>query len=508
MAEHPDSVDPVDPFDERIRALLGRALADAPAPPEAGEIADTTGDEGPTLVLVGDGSLPRSAALSPARRTVLAVAASVAVVLMVVAGALAVGRLGGPTGPARGATLPGELAVRYVLGDAEGRQLAAITPSDAVAQTPLPRVSVYAGDGVTVRIAAGPPGWAVGPGDAAGGGGVGGQPPTTMALPPDGPGITTPGDTTTSTIGPGETTTVPVDGGTDATGATGPPGTAGMPDETTSSTSSPTSTTAPATSTTTTPTTTTTTTAPPTATTGIDGGPETTGSPTTTVASMNTPPLAGLPVRSGIRSVTVRGTTGGLEVHDDDTSTVWFAQDDQLVAVDVFGLDAGDAVALVDRLDADDAGGLVPAGDDEADLDLAEVATAPAEDPLGTGQPPAESAQVVYASAAGPTVTVTTVAVLPDRQQLLVAAAAAFGRVERWGDHDGLVDRGGSTATFLDPSGALVIVQAAPDDLRSSVEDLVALDRPAWDQLVADNPVVTVPPVAPTTVPPTTQAGP
>ncbi|HEV7762979.1 MAG TPA: hypothetical protein VGO78_28405 [Acidimicrobiales bacterium] len=225
--------------------------------------------------------------------------------------------------------------------------------------------------------------------------------------------------------------------------------------------------------------------------------------------SLGLPQLPGLPARPGLRSVTVRGTVGALEVNDDTASTVWFEHQGLLVAVDVIGLDQDHALGLVERLRARADGGFAP---DPADglVSGAEVASS------GAITDPAEIAQLVYVpdpAVGGPAFVVTTTPLRPGRGDLLTATAGGFGHLERWGDRQVLVDDGvdggGATAvSFVDPAGVLVTVQGPGgiDDLRRYVDALAPIDQLTWDELVADHPDLTVPATtaAPTTAAPTT----
>jgi hypothetical protein len=455
-----------------IRALLARAVARAPAAPTPAEI----GRAAPRLAAAvpSGGPAHRPAARG---RPLLAVAASIAVVLLVVAGALVVGRLGGPSSDT---AMPGDgLGVRFVPGEVPpGFELAGIVSSPPEPPAPLPRVSVFEGDdGVTVRIASGSFGWAAG----------------------------VPGGPTTTTTGPAPTAPP-----TSAPGTTSPPSSAPttpesttLPTTTTSTGPSNSSTTAPGDPGTT---------LGPTGSTGSTGSPGSTvpgGSPVTTVApSLGLPQLPGLPARPGLQSVTVRGTVGALEVNDDTTSTVWFEQQGLLVVVDVMGLDRDRALGLVERLRARSDGGFDP---DPADglVSRTEIGS------RGAATDPPEIAQLVYApdgARRGPAFVVTTSPLRPGRGDLLTATAGGFGRIERWGDRQVLIDDGvdgGATTavSFVDPAGVLVTVQGTVgiDDLRRYVDALEPIDQQAWDELVAEHPGLTVPATtaAPTTAPAT-----
>jgi hypothetical protein len=421
----------------------------------------------------------------------------VAVVLMVVTGALAVGSFGSGTNRT---AMPGDgLAVRFVPAEVPpGLRLAAIASAPTGSPAPLPRVSVFEGDGVTVRIAVGSYGWAAGPPAAPSVGApptslsasstgapetttppATGPPGTSSPLPPapgdsagtGGTGVTTttvpPSSTTTGTTPTtepaGRTTTVPATGSTgagDAAGTGGPNGPIGSTDPTTTM------------------------------------GPTTPGdTPATTVAaSLDRPRLPGLPDRGGIEALTVRGAAGGVEAHGDTSSTVWFEHASLLVAVDVFGLDADRALDLVERLTARPNGGFDPDPPDGL-VSVAETGAGG-----GVTDPPA-IAQLVYAdgSTGQAALVVTTSPVAPGRRDLLTATAGSFGRIERWGDRDVLVDDG--SVAFVDPAGVLVTVEGSASDLRSYVDSLEPIDQQAWDDLAADHPDLTVPP--PTADPPT-----
>jgi hypothetical protein len=424
-----DGRDARDETDERIRALLARAVASAPAPPTTGEILAPSPAAVPVVLgSGGPGWDHRRSPRSGTARMLGAVAASIAVVLLAVVGARTIGGSADDRPAMSGDGLPARFVPTDVPG---GLRLTAVDLSPGPLADPIPEVTVYEGpDDVRVRVATGPTGWAA----------------RTAGPTPNG----TPGTT--------------------------PPGTA--PPTTTPPTSSFATTTVPAT-----PPSSTTTTSPP--------SPGTTGAPTTTVPALDVaslPSVPGVPGRPDIQATTIRGAVGGLEAHDRTTSTAWFLDRGQLVAVDVFGLDPVLALGLVERMTVGADGRLVPAPED----DLRRVASAP-DRPAGA-EPPA-SAQLVYTAAegqvGGPAFVVTTTRLAPGVDDLLAATPGSFGRLERWGDRQVLVDDGldnetTTRASFVDPAGVLVTVLGPTGDVRPYVDGLVAADEELWERTVAD----------------------
>jgi hypothetical protein len=426
-----------DPVDDRIRALVADAVASAPPPPTVDEVRDGGLPVAPVSTLPSAGMHERRPALSPRARTVRAVVAYAAVVLLVLAGVRAVhGR-----GDDRTVMPADALPVRYVPTEVpDGLELTDAETGAAPDPGPRPDVEVYErDDGTRVRIAAGPPDWA---GRAAVLG-------ATTALPG---ATTTTGLATSTTAAPGTTT--------------GPPGTTTAPSSTTTPTAS--------------------------------------GS-TTSTTTAPTPGVPGLPARPGIRPETVRGGPGGVEAHDPTTTTVWFEHEGRLVALDVYGLDRTGALGIVERLTADVGGGLVPApGDAFRRVAGSEAGPAgPAGSAGSAGTEPPAIARLVYTAAdhrdGGPAFVVTTVRL--HRQEggtaatLLAATAGSFGRIDRWGDRQVLVDDGlddGATTlvSFVDPAGVLVTVLVSAlgptDDLAPYVGGLVATDERAWQRVAAE----------------------
>jgi hypothetical protein len=154
-----------DHLDEQIRALLSRAVAQAPPAPPAGKIDARGARDVPVEVIRLAGPRPRPTA----GRSLLVVAASVAVIVLVVAGAVALGPLGDPSDDT--ATQGESLAVRYVPAELPaGLRLTGVDSSPPAEPDPVPRVSVFEGGGanddVTVRITVGPADWADGTADA------------------------------------------------------------------------------------------------------------------------------------------------------------------------------------------------------------------------------------------------------------------------------------------------------------------------------------------------------
>jgi hypothetical protein len=185
---------------------------------------------------------------------------------------------------------------------------------------------------------------------------------------------------------------------------------------------------------------------------------------------------------------------------------VWFQDRGRLVAVDVFGVDRVTALGIVDRLttDPNDAGRLVPAVEDGL-VQVAAIAARPA------GAEPEPTVRLVYttpdrAAQGGPAFVVTTSRLAPGiDDDLLAATPGSFGRIERWGDREVLVDDGldgGATTlvSFVDPAGVLVTVLGPTGDLSPYVDGLVPADEARWDRLVA--PVVGEPPTTTGTVAP------
>lgn len=423
-----------DPTDDRIRALLADVVASAPPPPTVAEVRDQALPLAPVPAAPPGGAHRRRPPGSGRARTVRAALAYAAVVVLVLAGVRAIDGRGGERTVMPGDTLP----VRYVPTDVpSGLQLTDVDLGAAPDLGPLPEVGVYErDDGARVRIAAGPPDWAT---RAAGLG-------AREALP-----------VATTTTGP------PTTGGP----TTGPP-TSGSPTTTTA---------APGT------------TAAPSSTTTLLA---TSGSTTTTGPA---PGVAGLPARPDIRAEPVRGGAGGVEVHDPTTTTVWFGHEGRLVAVDVHGLDRSGALGVVERLVPDAGGRLVPAPADGFRR-VTETGAGPA------GAEPPAMARLVYTAAegrdGGPAFVVTTVRLregVADDADLLVATAGSFGRIDRWGDRQVLVDDGlddGATTlvSFVDPAGVLVTVLVSAlgptDDLGPYVDGLVPADERAWDRVAAE----------------------
>ena len=455
--EDPAGVGPRDEVDDRIRALLGRAVASAPPPPSPAEVR-APGLPAVSVVLALSGGSDGDAGgrhhrppRASTARMVGAVAASIAVVVLAVVGARTIGGSGDRT------AMPGDgLPVRYVPTEVpRGLVLTDIEVSGEPVPEPTPEVAVYEGpDDVLVRIAEGPTDWAA---RTAGPTLNDPSPATTMPTTPPGTGapLTTEGPATT---GPG--TTVPPTSSPTSPPTSSPAG-VGSPDTTGGSTTT------------------------------VPGGSEGTA-PTTTipldVASL--PSVPGVPGRPDIQATTVRGAVGGLEAHDDTTTTVWFQDRGQLVAVDVFGLDHVGALGIVDRLAIGVDGSLGPAPEDG----LERVAASPAR-PAGSASP--ALVRLVYtapdraALGGGPAFVVTTSRLAPGTEDLLAAAAGSFGRIERWGDRQVLVDDGldGEATTrvaFVDPAGVLVTVLGPTGDLRPYVDGLVPADQGLWDRTVAD----------------------
>lgn len=403
-----------DAADEQIRALVARAVAQAPPAPSVSDVGTPT---------IAAADPERRVHRSGGKRAVLTVAASVLALALVMAGALAVGELGGAPDQADRAGAPGDGSrVRFVPTDVPpGMRLTNVDSDSGSDPVALPLVSVFEdARGVVVRVVVDP--------EAAAAAGAGTTETTTS------PGTASPG---TTPSGP-SSTTVP-----------------------------PTSTTIPATTT------------PPEATT--PGG----ASTTTTVLASGSPVL---PDRNGIEATEVRGAPGGVEVHDATTTTVWFQHQGVVVAVDVFGLDRAGALGIVDRLLPRPGGGFDPAPQDDL-VSVAEVAA-------GSTDAPPPTTRLVYTpadSTGGPAFIVTTVELGPRRDELLTAAADSFGRLERWGDREVLVDDhhdGGTSASasFLDPAGVLVSVEApAGDELRSYVDGLEPVSDRAWEWFLADH---------------------
>lgn len=435
-----------DMADERIRVLVAQAVASAPAPPLVDEVR-APGQSPVPITLVRTARVGRPG-WGPMLR---AVAASIAIVALALAGARAVGGLGGAGQSGDAAALPGGgLPVRYVPAVVpDGLRLASVETGEDAAPAPVPAVAVYESDEVTVRIAVGPTDWATRASAAAT------APPPTV--PAGGPTTTQPPTTAPATSGP------------DTTGST-------------TTTTPTTSTTAPGADTTTVPGTgTTTDTAPPTTTVPLDA------------ASL--PSVPGIPGRPDIRATTVRGDVGGIETHGPDASTVWFLHQGQLVAVDIHGLGEGEALGVVERLApgraASSAGDLVPAGEDGLRL----AADAPAR-PAGTALPAAVRLVYAHDDTAGgePPLEVTTTALVAGHDDLLTAAIGTFGRIERWGDRRVLVDDGldgGATTlvSFVDSeAGVLVTVRGPSDGIDEYVDSLEAAGDLAWAQFLAENP--------------------
>ena len=432
-----------DPTDDRIRALLADVVASAPPPPTVAEVRDHV----LPLVAVpaappGDGQRRRPPR-SGRGRTVRAALAYAAVVVLVLAGVRAIGGRGDER-----TVMPGDaLPVRYVPTDVpSGLELTDVELGPAPDPGPLPDVGVYErDDGARVRIAAGPPDWAT---RAAGLGARGALPGATTTT---GPPTTGPSTTPPSTTGP--PTGPPTSGS--STSTAGAPGTTAAPSTTTTR-------------------------------------PAASGSTTTTGPA---PGVPGLPARPDIRAEPVRGGAGGVEAHDPTTTTVWFGHEGRLVAVDVHGLDRSGALGVVERLAPDAGGRLVPAPGDGFRL-VAETGAGPA------GAEPPAMARLVYTAAegrdGGPAFVVTTVrlrAGVADDADLLVATAGSFGRTDRWGDRQVLVDDGlddGATTlvSFVDPAGVLVTVLVSAlgptDDLGPYVDGLVPADERAWDRVAAE----------------------
>jgi hypothetical protein len=243
------------------------------------------------------------------------------------------------------------------------------------------------------------------------------------------------------------------------------------------------------------------------------------------VAGLGSHSLPGLPARGGIQVATVRGGLGGIEPHGPDATTVWFAVRDQLVAVDVFGMSQSAALRLVDDLQprADGAGFEPDPGDNLRRVaeTPARPATTAAEGTAGTaaGSAGPATARLVFGDGA---VVVTNVQLAPGHDDLLTATAGSFGTLDRWGDHDVLVDTGldgGATsqAWFVDPdAGVLVTVRGPTGELQPYVEGLERVDEQGWDRFVAEHsPTGEVPleaelgpSTSPTDVAPTDPAGP
>lgn len=424
-----------DPTDERIRALLADAVASAPPPPTVDEVRDRGLLVVPVSVTPPDDIPRRRPSRSGTTRTLRAVLAYAAVIVLVLAGVRALDR----RGDADHTAVPGDaLPVRYVPTDVpSGLELTDAEVGAAPDPGPVPEVGVYErDDGVRVRIAAGPPDWAA----RAAGRGDRGAPASSTTT-------TELATSTTATSGPGT-----------STGASSTP------------TSTPTSTTIPSTTTT---------------------------APTTTTAGP-TPPVPGLPARPGIQADTVRSGPAGVEAHDATTTTVWFEHQDQLVAVDVYGLDRTGALAIVDRLTQGAAGRLVPGPQDALRL-VAETQPGPA------GAEPPAMARLAYTagdggdqSDGGPAFVVTTVRLGPGGAGdagLLAATAGSFGPIARWGDRQVLVDDGlddGATTlvSFVDPAGVLVRVLVSAlgptDELAPYVDGLVPAGERQWDRVVAE----------------------
>jgi hypothetical protein len=207
--------------------------------------------------------------------------------------------------------------------------------------------------------------------------------------------------------------------------------------------------------------------------------------PALDVASL--PSVPGVPGRPDIQATTVRGAVGGLETHDRTTSTAWFLDRGQLVAVDVFGLDPVHALGLVERMTVGADGRLVPAPED----DLRRAASG---QDRPAGAEPRASAQLVYTAAegqvGGPAFVVTTTRLAPGVDDLLAATPGSFGRLVRWDDRQVLVDDGldnetTTRASFVDPAGVLVTVLGPTGDVRPYVDGLVAADEELWERTVA-----------------------
>jgi hypothetical protein len=209
--------EPRDPTDDRIRALLAEAVASAPPPPTVDEVRDR--GLPPVRVAVAvepSGTAPRRRPpRSGTARTLRAVVAYAAVIVLVLAGVRAIDRRGDDDRT----VMPADaLPVRYVPTDVpSGLELADAELGPAPDLRPSPEVGVYErDDGVRVRIAAGPPDWAD---RAAGLGSRGAQPESTT---------TTALATSTTTTGP--TTTGPSAASGSTTTTLGPmPGVAGLP---------------------------------------------------------------------------------------------------------------------------------------------------------------------------------------------------------------------------------------------------------------------------------------
>jgi hypothetical protein len=476
--------------DERIRALLAQVVAEAPPPPPAGAIIGVT----PAVRVTSIDAPGRRR--SPTARAMLAVAASILVVALALAGALVATTLGGSSG-GDAASGGGADGTRYVpTAVPDGLRLAVVDHPPAH----LPQVAVFQGDGVRVRVVVDPFGQAAVLGANAGTPSMSLDPsPASTAPPTTGPrGTSLPGPTTTlpttppstaptahspTTTSPAHvppTTTVPAHGSPTTTApATGLPTTPPSTAPATSPTSTVPATSLPTTPSSTAPVTGPTTTAPST-------GPSTSAPPTTTTPPTTVPPPGAgssqLPARPHLRAATVRGGDGGVEVHDATTTTVWFLHDGVPVAVDVVGLDHTVAVALVDRMTARADGSFDPAPEDHLDLVVRLAAgTTDGQQPVST------RLQYVPATSRDPRLVVSTVEVGTKRTDLLTGAASSFGRLGRWGDRQVLVEDGEdglgkalSSASFVDDAGQLVTVQAPPQDLRSVVAGLKPLDSGAW----------------------------
>jgi hypothetical protein len=211
----------------------------------------------------------------------------------------------------------------------------------------------------------------------------------------------------------------------------------------------------------------------------------TTAAPTTTTM----PPALGAlnlvldPLGEGIEIEALRGSEGGVEVHDDTSTTVWFRDEGgPWMAVDVAGADRSTALEIVE--------GLVPRAGGNGLEPAASSGLTPVDDlPAATSESTAGLRYEIPGpdeSGAMPLV-VTSIALPSDRRDLLTATAGWSGGVTDWDGRQVLVDtvdastgiRGGMAA-FVDPSGVLVIVQGPVDDLRSTVDSLEMLDDEAW----------------------------
>jgi len=416
-----------DHTDERIRALIARAVAQAPPPPPAQEVATPL----PDLAHRTNGSRPSHGSTElgwgehghrdrdRGRRVVLVAAAGIAAVALAVVGILSTAdrsRDVGTGDPGEAALTQGN-AIRYVpAATPAGLHLARIDDSVAVSgdHPPDPRVSVLEGPGgLRVRIVVDPP-------DAA----ATSTPPTT--IPP----------TSADTTGPTATTGPTVTGPTGTTGPSLPAGTDG-------STS------------------------------------------TTTTTTVGGPP--GFPARAGLESAVVRGTTGALEQHSATATTLWFLQGGVPIAVDVFGADATVARRIVDGLTPRGDGGFDPAPAEGLTL-VVDLPPGPADDrqPATTTM-----AYATDDPGGGVAFAVTTEQLAVGRDDLLTATAGSFGELQQWRQREVLVqDRAaygtpGTAASFVDPAGVLVTVWTPTGGgLRAYVDGLEGVRGGSWRELV------------------------